>query len=120
MNAARPLAASNNTRNRFIFSSRKRHSVPYYTSMEVQLFYNSLRPGVGMKPHREGSRPLLPQHSRHCPVLEAGSALGFLVYPALTEKEAFHVEFQGEGRYQFLYSLRNAKGDFDPFFLVGI
>ena len=29
-----------------------------------------------MQPRREGSRPLLPQHARHCPVLEAGSALG--------------------------------------------
>ena len=88
--------------------------------MDVRLFYNSIRPGVGMKPHREGLRPLLPQHARHCPVLEAGSALGFLVYPALTEKEAFHVEFQGEGRYQFTYTLRTTKGDFEPLFSVAI
>jgi hypothetical protein len=88
--------------------------------MEVRLFYNSIRPGVGMKPNREGLRPLLPQHARHCPVLEAGSALGYLVYPPLTEKESFHVEFQGEGRYQFLYSLRTAKGDFEPIFTVTI
>jgi len=88
--------------------------------MEVRLFYNSIRPGVGMKPHRDGSRPLLPQHARHCPVLEAGSALGFLVYPALTEKESFHIEFQGEGRYQFLYSLKTQRGDFEPLFSVMI
>jgi hypothetical protein len=92
----------------------------YYSRMEVRLFDNSLRPGVGMKPHREGLRPLLPQHARHCPVLEAGSALGFLVYPPLTEKEAFHIEFQGEGRYQFLYSLRTPAGNFDPLFSVTI
>ncbi|MBI2149273.1 MAG: hypothetical protein HYU27_01540, partial [Acidobacteria bacterium] len=73
-----------------------------------------------MKPHREGLRPLLPQHARHCPVLEAGSALGFLVYPPLTEKESFHIEFQGEGRYQFSYSLRTPRGDFEPFFSVTI
>ena len=88
--------------------------------MEVRLFYNSLRPGVGMKPHREGLRPLLPQHSRHCPVLEAGSALGFLVYPPLTEKESFHIEFQGEGRYQFTYLLRTPTGDFEPMVSVTI
>jgi hypothetical protein len=88
--------------------------------MEVRLFYNSIRPGVGMKPHREGLRPLLPQHARHCPVLEAGSALGFLIYPPLTEKESFHIEFQGEGRYQFIYSLRTPTGDFEPLFSVTI
>src|SRR6266511_617571 len=88
--------------------------------MEVRLFPNSRRPGVGMKPHREGQRPLLPQHARHCPVLEAGSALGYLVYPALTEKESFHIEFQGEGRYQFTYYLRTPTGGFEPFFSVTI
>jgi len=88
--------------------------------MEVRLFYNSLRPGVGMKPHSESLRPLLPQHSRHCPVLEAGSAVGFMVYAPLTEKESFHIEFQGEGRYQFLYSLRTPTGDFEPMFSVTI
>src|SRR5215467_3695637 len=86
--------------------------------MEVQLFPNAARPGVGMKPRREGSRPLLPQHARHCPVLEAGSALGFLVYPPLTEKESFHIEFQGEGRYQFLYALGSPGGKWDPIFSV--
>jgi hypothetical protein len=75
--------------------------------MEVRLFSNSLRPGVGWKPRRDSQRPLLPQHARHCPVLEAGSALGFLVYPALHENESFHIEFQGEGRYQFIYALNN-------------
>jgi len=88
--------------------------------MEVQLFDNSIRPGVGMKPRREGQRPLLPQHARHCPVLEAGSALGFLVYPPLTEKELFHIEFQGEGRYQFIYSLRTPTPDVEPIFSVTV
>ncbi|MBL8136656.1 MAG: hypothetical protein JNL48_08555 [Acidobacteria bacterium] len=44
---------------------------------------------VGQKPKREGQRPLLPQHARHCPVLEAGSALGFMVYPPLEANEAY-------------------------------
>ena len=51
--------------------------------MEVRLFPNFRRPGVGLKPRRDGQRPFLPQHARHCPVLEAGSSLGFLVYPPL-------------------------------------
>jgi hypothetical protein len=85
--------------------------------MEVRLFPNSSRPGIGMKPRREGQRPLLPQHARHCPVLEAGSALGFMVYPPLDEKESFHIEFQGEGRYQFVYAV-NVGGRWDALFSV--
>src|SRR5689334_14542790 len=79
--------------------------------MEVRLFPNSTRPGVGLKLRREPQRPLLPQHARHCPVLEAGSALGFLVYPALlAPHEQYHVEFQGEGKYKFVYYV-NPTGD---------
>ena len=85
--------------------------------MEVRLFSNSSRPGIGWKPRRESQRPLLPQHARHCPVLEAGSALGYLVYPPLDEKESFHIEFQGEGRYQFIYAV-NAGGKWEPIFSV--
>src|SRR5690349_23561140 len=88
--------------------------------MEVRTFPNWARPGVGMRPRREGQRPLLPQHARHCPVLEAGSALGFLVYPPLTEKESFHIEFQGEGRYQFVYSLSTPAPDVQPLCSVTI
>src|SRR3954471_14318446 len=77
------------------------------TSMEVRLFPNSSRPGVGMRPRRESQRPLLPQHARQCPVLEAGRAVGFLMYPPLEPNESYHVEFQGEGRYQFVYFLKN-------------
>jgi hypothetical protein len=85
--------------------------------MEVRLFPNSSRPGIGWKPRRESQRPLLPQHARHCPVLEAGSALGYLVYPPLDEKESFHIEFQGEGRYQFIYAL-NQSGSWEAIFSV--
>ena len=56
--------------------------------MEVRTFSNAGRPGVGQRPRREGQRPLLPQHARHCPVLEAGSSVGFLVYPPLADNEA--------------------------------
>src|SRR5580765_1062029 len=86
--------------------------------MEVRLFPNSRRPGVGQRPRREGQRPLLPQHARHCPVLEAGSALGFLVYPPLEPNESYHVEFQGDGKYQFTYFLSNPRGKWDAIFSV--
>ena len=88
--------------------------------MEVRLYPNSRRPGVGLKPKRESQRPLLPQHARHCPVLEAGSALGFLVYPPLEPHESFHLEFQGDGRYQFTYFLSGPQGKWDPLFSVAI
>jgi hypothetical protein len=77
--------------------------------MEVRLFPNPLRPGIGQRPRREAQRPLLPQHARHCPVLEAGSTAGFLVHPPLAEKESFQIGYEGEGRYVFVYSV-NTKG----------
>src|SRR6267378_7192435 len=88
--------------------------------MEVRLFPNSRRPGVGLRPRRESHRPLLPQHARHCPVLEAGSALGFLVYPPLEPNESYHVEFDGDGRYRFIYFLSTPKGKWDAMFSVTI
>jgi hypothetical protein len=86
--------------------------------MEVRLFPNSARPGVGLKPRRESQRPLLPQHARHCPVLEAGSSLGFLVYPPLEPFESFYIGFYGEGRYQFVYYFHTEKGDRAPIYTV--
>jgi hypothetical protein len=88
--------------------------------MEVRLFPNSRRPGVGVRPRRESQRPLLPQHARHCPVLEAGSALGFMVYPPLEPNESYHVEFQGDGRYQFTYFNLDPRGKWDAIFSVTI
>ena len=73
-----------------------------------------------MKPRRESSRPLLPQHSRHCPVLEAGSAAGYMVYPPLEPNESFHIEYQGEGQYQFVYLLKGAMGRWEGVFNVAI
>lgn len=88
--------------------------------MEVRLFPNSYRPGVGLKPRRESQRPHLPQHARHCPVLEAGSALGFMVYPALEANESFSIEFQGEGRYQFTYFVSGPSGSWQPVFAIAM
>ncbi len=86
--------------------------------MKVRMFPNSTRPGVGLKPRKEPQRPHLPQHSRNCPVLEAGSALGFLVYPPLEPAEAFHVEYQGDGQYNFTYFASNASGERQAIFSV--
>ena len=86
--------------------------------MDVRLFPNSSRPGIGLKPRREAQRPLLPQHARHCPVLEAGSALGYMVYPPLEPAESFHVEYQGEGKYRFVYYVNPTGGKWEPVFAV--
>ena len=72
--------------------------------MEVKLFPNPRRPSIGQRPKQEPQRPLLPQHARLCPVLEAGSALGALVYPPLEKNEQFSIGFEGEGVYQFGYA----------------
>jgi hypothetical protein len=86
--------------------------------MEVRLSPNSRRPGIGLKPRREGTRPLLPQHARHCPVLEAGSALGFMVYPPLEPRESLYIEYEGDGRYKFVYYLQTQDGQRTPLFQV--
>jgi hypothetical protein len=87
--------------------------------MEVRLYPNSMRPGVGLKPRREGQRPLLPQHARHCPVLEAGSALGYLVFPPLESRESYYVSYEGDGQYKFVYYVQGTRsGKFDPIFTV--
>src|SRR5579871_2913491 len=88
------------------------------SEMEVALFPNPRRPGIGLRPRREAQRPLLPQHARHCPVLEAGSTAGFLVHPPLAEKESFQIGYEGEGRYQFVYSVNTKGNDWEPVFTV--
>jgi hypothetical protein len=88
--------------------------------MDVRLFPNRRRPGVGLKPRREPQRPLLPQHARNCPVLEAGSALGFLVYPPLEPHESFSIGYEGEGRYRSAYYLRPPAGDWEAIFSVAV
>ena len=84
--------------------------------IEVRMFPNSSRPNVGLKPRREGQRPNLPQHSRHCPVLEAGSSLGYLIFPPLEPHEQFHVEYQGEGQYRLVYYVSPLKKQWEPVF----
>ena len=86
----------------------------------MRLYSNSYRPGVGQQPRRESQRPLLPQHARHCPVLEAGSNIGLLVFPPVDPNESFVVEFQGEGRYQFTYCLKSPDGKWQPVFAIAM
>jgi len=86
--------------------------------MQVTLFPNPLRPGIGLRPKKEAQRPMLPQHARLCPVLEAGSSLGVLVYPALAENEQFHVGYEGEGLYQFGYSVNPTGKKWEQIFFV--
>ena len=88
--------------------------------MEVRLFPNSARPGVGQKPRREAQRPLLPQHARQCPVLEAGSAAGFLVFPPLEPFESYYMGYEGDGRYQFTYYLTPPNGSPQAMFTITI
>ena len=86
--------------------------------MEVRIFPNPRRPGIGLKPRREAQRPLLPQHARHCPVLEAGSAAGFMVYPPLGESELFQIGYEGEGRFQLVYSVNATGRKWEPVFTI--
>src|SRR5512143_1360676 len=88
--------------------------------MEVRLFPNSARPGVCLKPRREAQRPLLPQHARHCPVLEAGSAMGFLVFPPLEPYESYYVGYEGDGRYTFTYFLAPPNGSPQEMFTITV
>ena len=88
--------------------------------MNVRLFPNSARPGVGLRPRRESDRPLLPRHARHCPVLEAGSALGFLVYPPLMPEESYSLEHKGEGQYRFGYYVNPSGEKWEAVFAVTV
>lgn len=90
----------------------------HHERMEIQTFPNLSRPGVGQKPRRESQRPLLPQHSRHCPVLEAGSGLGMLVFAPLEPNEAFKIDFLGDGKYQFQYLLSGPGGRWQEIFSI--
>jgi len=63
---------------------------------------------------------MLPQHARHCPVLEAGSSLGFMVFPALEPNESYYIEYKGEGNYLFSYFQSNSVGKWEPVFYVAV
>jgi len=64
--------------------------------MEVSVFPNAARPGVGRAPARENRRAFLPQHARMMPVVEEANKLGFLVYPPLHDDESMQLQLTGE------------------------
>jgi hypothetical protein len=74
---------------------------------EITFLPNRHRPGVGKEPHREARRPLLPARAIHCPVLAAGNALGYLVYPALTDGEAFQIRYFPDNCFLFSFFTGN-------------
>jgi hypothetical protein len=88
--------------------------------MEIKTFPNSSRPGVGLQPKSESQRPFLPQHARHCPVLEAGSSLGYQVYPPLESNEAIQITYEGDGCYSFGYFNVSSQGAMSPVFSITI
>ncbi len=51
-------------------------------------------------------------------MLEAGSSLGFLVYPSLAENEQFHIGYEGEGLYQFGYAVNPTGRKWEQVFFV--
>ena len=46
---------------------------------------------------------MLPQHARFCLPLEAGSGLGYIVYPALADHESFAIRRVGPGELHFSF-----------------
>jgi hypothetical protein len=86
--------------------------------MEVRQIPHSRRPGVGLAPRRESQRPLLPQHARMCPVLEAGSDMGFMVYPPLEPTEGYRIDYEGDGQFQFTFFSGSVGGDWSPVFTL--
>ncbi len=79
---------------------------------------NQRRASAGRKPHSEARRPWLPQHARFCPVLEAGSALGCLVYPPLEETESYQVRFLQGNTFRFSFFVNDTNGNPDLAFAI--
>ncbi len=50
-------------------------------------------------------------------MLEAGSALGYLVYPPLGPNESYYLEYRGDGQYRFAYYVLTG-GSFQVMFTV--
>ena len=85
--------------------------------IEVTVLPNRFRPGVGLAPGRVAQRPWLPQHARHCPVLESASALGCLVYPPLRVDESYQVHY-ADNKYHFTYLRELKPGQWEDVFRV--
>jgi hypothetical protein len=84
---------------------------------EVLVLPNRFRPGVGLPPARVAQRPWLPQHARHCPVLEAGNAIGCLVFPPLRMNEALQILY-AHSKYQVTYCRERKPGQWEDAFQI--
>jgi len=60
---------------------------------------------------------MLPQHARMCGPLEAGSSLGYLVYPALADHESFQIRRRSPGELEFAFFGGNPRAPFHLFTL---
>jgi hypothetical protein len=78
--------------------------------LAVTTLSNQRRPGVGRQPTSAARRPWLPQHARLCPVLEAGSALGCLVYPPLEDNESYQVRYLPDNTFRFSFYVNDPNG----------
>ena len=86
--------------------------------VEVKVLPNPRRPDVGQKPVKEERRAWLPQHSRFCPVLEAGSGLGYLVFPPLEDDESYQMRYMQGNSYRFSFFINDAQGNPDLVFVI--
>lgn len=53
-----------------------------------------------------------------CPVLEAGSSIGFLVFPPLADNEGYRVDYEGDGQYRFTFFAGTIGGEWTPVFTL--
>jgi hypothetical protein len=77
---------------------------------EVTILPSQRRPHAGRQPTSEARRPWLPQHARLCPVLEAGSALGYLVFPPLQDNESYQVRYLPDNTFRLSFYVADPQG----------
>jgi hypothetical protein len=53
-----------------------------------------------------------------CPVLEAGSSIGFLVFPPLADNEGYRIDYEGDGQYRFTFFSGTIGGEWTPVFTL--
>jgi hypothetical protein len=83
--------------------------------VDVLVLPNRYRPGVGLPAARVAQRAWLPQSARQCPVLEAGSAIGYLIYPALRMDEALQIAY-AQSRFHITYARERTPGQWEDVF----
>ncbi len=86
--------------------------------LDVTVLPNQRRPRSARPPASEPRRPWLPQHARLCPALDAGSALGYLVFPPLEPNESYQVRYLPDHTYRFSFYINDASGSPDLVFAV--